>query len=160
MAVGVGVSPLPGGRLDEALCLAVGLRRVGPGEDVADLGLGADPSKELGSVAGTVVGHEPLDLDAMGAKEGESAQQEAGGGLLAFVGQDLGVGEARGIIDADVEELPTDAAGPCHRQHCCFGRAFESMADALHDASGRSVCRRRWKTSSFLVVVRRHNSED
>ena len=57
MALGVSVSPLPAGALDESLGLAVGLWSVGFGEDVTDLSLGTDFRKELGSVAGTVVGH-------------------------------------------------------------------------------------------------------
>ena len=35
--------------------------------------------------------------------------QEGDGALLALVGQDLGEGDARGVVQADVDELPADA---------------------------------------------------
>jgi hypothetical protein len=41
--------------------------------------------------------------------------QEGDGALLALVGQDLDEGDARGVVEADVDELPADAtalAGP------------------------------------------------
>ena len=37
--------------------------------------------------------------------------EEAGGAGAAFVGQNLGVGEPGRVVDADVHELPADAAG-------------------------------------------------
>ena len=96
--------------MDETLGLSVGPRGVGLGEDVTDLRLSANLGEELGAAAGAVVSHEALDLDAMDPEEGESTDQEASCGLFALVGQDLGIGEARGIIDTDVEELPSRAS--------------------------------------------------
>ena len=51
-----------------------------------------------------------LDGDAVAAVERASAAQEPdrGGGLL--VGEDFGVGQAGGVVDRDVHELPADVA--------------------------------------------------
>src|SRR4051812_19268730 len=38
--------------------------------------------------------------------EGDGAAQETGGGWAFFVGEHLGVGQAGGVIDADVDEFP------------------------------------------------------
>jgi hypothetical protein len=63
---------------------------------------------DAGAITRAVVAHDPLDGDAVAAVERDGAAQEAdrGGGL--FVGQDLDVGEAGGVVDADVDELPAD----------------------------------------------------
>src|SRR5713101_1273823 len=62
------------------------------------------------SVAGTVVGHHPGDLDAEAMVVGQGCLQEGDGALFFLIRHDLGEGEARGVVDADMDELPADAA--------------------------------------------------
>ena len=50
---------------------------------------------------------------------------------LFLVGQDLREGDARGIVDADVDELPADAAASCALAGAIAG---DAMADALEAA--------------------------
>ncbi len=66
-------------------------------------------SELMGAVAGAIIGHDPLGLDAEGSEVSQGAFQEEDGAVLAFIGHDLGEGEARGVIDADVDELPPGA---------------------------------------------------
>ena len=58
------------------------------------------------AVGGAVVGHHALDLDAVGGVEGDRAAQERDRGRGLLVGEDLDVGQAGGVVDADVHELP------------------------------------------------------
>ena len=44
------------------------------------------------------------------ANQAERAVEEGDGAVLSLVGQDLGVGEAGGIVDADMQHVPADAA--------------------------------------------------
>ncbi len=62
------------------------------------------------AVRRAIVGQHPLNADAVAGKERQRAPQEARGGGRLFVGQDLGVGEAGGVIDGDVDEVPADRA--------------------------------------------------
>ena len=66
--------------------------------------------KRLGAVAGAVVGHDPGDDDAEARIVGQGGLQEGDRALLPLVGQDLGEGDARGVVEADVDELPAGAA--------------------------------------------------
>src|SRR5687767_6095132 len=124
--IGPAVDPFAQGGLDEALGLAVGAGRVGPGSDVLEAGAGDKALEEMASVGGAVVGHDALDGDAMGLEEGEGAGEEGAGALLPLVGKNLGVGEAGGIVDADVQVLPADAA--------VFDHAAMLAGDAVADA--------------------------
>src|SRR4051794_14119073 len=63
-------------------------------------------------VGGAVVGHQLLDLDPVGAVEGERPSQKADRGGCLLVRQDLHVGKASGVIDADVDPLPARAQSP------------------------------------------------
>ena len=54
--------------------------------------------------------------------------QEGDGALLALVGQDLGEGDARGVVEADVDELPAGAAAPAG------ALAGDAVADPLEAA--------------------------
>jgi hypothetical protein len=53
-----------------------------------------------------VIGEHSLDLDAVALEELDRAAQEADGGRRLLVVEDLGVGQARGVVDGDVDELP------------------------------------------------------
>jgi hypothetical protein len=64
-------------------------------------------------VAGAVVGHDGLDPDAAVLEPGDRASEEGGGGWGPFVRQDLGVGQAGGVVDSDMDKLPADASDSC-----------------------------------------------
>jgi hypothetical protein len=61
-----------------------------------------------GAIAGAVVAHYALNGDAVAGVERDSSSQEADGGGGFLVGEDLDVGQAGGVVDADVHELPAD----------------------------------------------------
>ena len=63
----------------------------------------------MAPVGRAVVGHDPLDRDALAANQ-PTARSRNGTALgPALVRQDLAVGQARGIIDADMHGLPAGA---------------------------------------------------
>jgi hypothetical protein len=76
-----------------------------------------------------VVSHQALHTDAVGVVEAQRAAKEAdrGGGLL--VGEDLNVGQAGGIVDADVHVLPADLA------LCALGVGVLVAGDAVSGAA-------------------------
>ena len=88
----------------------------------------AGAAKGAADIGRAVVGHHPLDGDAQAGEPGDGALEEGDGTFLALVGQDLGVGKAGGIVDADMQEVPADAAaalGPV---------AGDAVADAVDPA--------------------------
>ncbi len=62
------------------------------------------------AVGRAVIRHHALDRDAVAVVERDRAAQEADGCGGFLVGQDLDVGQAGGVIDADVDELPAGGA--------------------------------------------------
>ena len=50
------------------------------------------------------------DGDAEAGVVGDRGLEEGDGAFLLLVGQDLAEGDARGVVDADVDELPAGAA--------------------------------------------------
>src|SRR5919198_1042597 len=108
--VGVSVGPFAQRGLDEAFSLAVGLGRIGPGADVLEGVTATGVAEGEGFVAGAVVGHDALDANAEAGIVSKGSQQEGDGAVFRLVGPDLGEGDARGIVDRDVDELPADTA--------------------------------------------------
>jgi len=100
------VVPLAQGGLDEAFGLAVGARGVRTGKTVLDAELEAGGAEVAGAIAGTVVGEQAADGDAVLGVEGDGGAQEGDGGLALLVGQHAGEGEAGVIVDGDVQSLP------------------------------------------------------
>jgi hypothetical protein len=49
-------------------------------------------------------------MDAAALEPGDGAFEKAGGGWGSFIGEDLRVGEARSVVDSDMDELPSDAS--------------------------------------------------
>src|SRR5262245_45176983 len=109
---GLQVGPFAQAGLDEPFRLAVGSGRVGPGALVLEPGIVDRLAEGMADIGRPVVGHDPLDGDAQAGEPGDGALEEGDRAFLALVGQDLGEGEARGVVDADVEEVPADAAFP------------------------------------------------
>ncbi|MCP1542046.1 hypothetical protein J2W80_001857 [Methylorubrum extorquens] len=108
--VGPGVRPFAQGGLDEALDLAVGPRRVGSRALVADVEAPQGLGVALGFEGWPVVGHDALDTDTVAAEEPQGVEEEGEAGGPGLVGQDLGVGQPRMVVDGQVQELPADAA--------------------------------------------------
>src|SRR5260370_27127764 len=64
-----------------------------------------------GFVARAIVGHDTLDGDTEACIVGNGGLEEGDGASFAFVGLDMGEGVARGIVNADIDKRPADAAG-------------------------------------------------
>jgi hypothetical protein len=58
------------------------------------------------AVGRAVVGDQPFDGDAVGLIGGEGPPQEAHCGRGLLVGEEFDMGQAGGVIDGDVHELP------------------------------------------------------
>lgn len=58
-----------------------------------------------GAVAGTAIGHQLLDHDPVRAVEGDRSPEEADNGLRLLVGQHLGIGQAGGVVNADMNPV-------------------------------------------------------
>ena len=84
---------------------------------------------------------------AMADKPGQRTFQEADGAFLAVVRQNFPVGEPPGIVDADMQTLPTDPVMSINRAGAACSHA---MADAgirpsfLVSRCNSSPRRRRW----------------
>lgn len=92
--------------LDEPFGLSLGLWGVGPCEDVADGQQVQGFGETAGTLGAAVIGHHLFGPDALVAKPAQGAQQEAGGGVAALVGQHLDIGQPRGVIDGDRQPRP------------------------------------------------------
>jgi hypothetical protein len=89
---------------------AVGLRRVGSGAEVAKLAQPAGFGEDPGDVARNVVGHDALDADAAVAEPAAGADEKAARRGAALVLEDLDIGEPRGVVDGDVDDVPAGTA--------------------------------------------------
>src|SRR5438477_7664690 len=98
VGVGLSVSPFPQRALDEALGLAVGLRRVRPGPDVLESEIAAGIAEVEGFVAGAVVGHDTGD--------GEAAFRKATALSFFSSGMTWAKASREASSDADMDELP------------------------------------------------------
>src|SRR5260370_33042615 len=70
----------------------------------------AGPGELAGSVAGAVVGHDPLDDDAQRCVVGDGGLEEGYGTAVAPALHGLAEGHAGGVVDADMDVLPTTGA--------------------------------------------------
>lgn len=87
----------------ESFDFAVGLWSVGPGAFVPDAELDASVVPGEGAVSGGVVELDSFDDESALAEPGDRSPQDSGRGVAAFVGADLGVGDA-GTVDDGVQE--------------------------------------------------------
>src|SRR6185295_14549744 len=106
--IGLRIGPLAQAGLDEALGLSVGLGRIGLGPDVFEPEPPAESAEGKRFVAGAVVGHHPLNLDAEAFVVGQSGLEEGGSTAFLLIGHDLGEGDARVVVDGDMDELPAE----------------------------------------------------
>src|SRR5829696_8314835 len=73
------------------------------------------PREGKGFVAGAAVGHHASDRHAEAVVIGDGGLEEGNRALRLLVRHDHGEGDARGVVDADMDELPAGAftSGPC-----------------------------------------------
>src|SRR3954453_21599941 len=142
VAVDGAVGPTAEHRSDEPLGLAVGLRAVRPGPQVADAQRATGNRVHGRAVGRAVVGDQLLDGDAVAREVLDGAAQEADGGDRLLVGEDLDVGQAGGVVDRDVHVFPADevAAVPVGVGAAAGGAslarlASEPVPDTAVDAS-------------------------
>src|SRR4051794_3564797 len=107
--VGLSVGPFAQGGLDKALGLAVCLGRIRLGPDVLEAELAAGRAEGLRAIAGAIVGHHTGNRDAEVRVVGDRGLEEGDRALLFLVRKDLREGHPGGVVDADVDELPSDA---------------------------------------------------
>jgi hypothetical protein len=88
---------------------------------------GTGVAEVVAAIGIAVVGHDPLELDAVAGEPGERPFEEGNRAGLALVRQDLGVRQARGVIDRDVQVLPADAT-------VAVDHAGPAAGDAVADA--------------------------
>ena len=63
----------------------------------------------FGAIAGAVVGHDAGDLYAEAAVASDGVLEKVDCALLLLISQDLGEGQARCVVDGDVDELVAGA---------------------------------------------------
>ncbi len=124
--IGARVGPLAQAGLDKPLGLAVGARRIWPGAFVFKAGRRDRRAESLAEIGRTVVGHNPLDGDAVPGKPAKGALEKAHRASLALIRQDLTVGQPRRVIDAHMQSFPADAV-------MAIDRAPRSPGDAMAD---------------------------
>src|SRR3954465_12382767 len=128
--VGLSVGPFAQGGLDEALGLAVRLGRIRLGPDVLETEIAAGAAEGLGAKAGAIVGHHTGNRDAEVRVVGDRGPEEGDRALLLLVREDLREGHPGGVVDADVDELPSDAPALA----LTGSVAGDAMADAVEAA--------------------------
>src|ERR1700687_1130583 len=109
VGIGVGIGPFAQQGLNHAFGFAVSLRAIGTSAFSGDAEPAAGFAKRSRAVSAAVVSQDPLHADAAVAEFAHCAQPEGVGGVALVIGQDLGVGIARTIVDGDVHILQADA---------------------------------------------------
>jgi len=100
------VSPFAQRSLNETFGFAVGAWSVRASEVVTDAELNTSGAEVAAAIAGTVVGEQAADANAVLGIEGDGGAQESNGGDCGLVGEHAGEGEAGVVVDGDVESLP------------------------------------------------------
>jgi hypothetical protein len=137
--------------------LAVGLGSPRPRPEVADPEL-AEERGEAGRVGVRpgVVGHHPLDTDAMASEEPDGLLDERDRALRELVRADRDVGDPARVVDRDVEiivaalgvpasvvaEDPMTAAGwyPAETLHVDVDQLARSLPDIANRSPGQPIC--------------------
>lgn len=111
-AEGSRVGPFSEQGPDHAFGLAVGLGTVGASKALTDPEFKTRGGEGLREVRAAVVRQEPLDRNAVAGEPGDGPHEERRGRFAQFVGQHLGLRQARVIVDGNVQELPPDTGDP------------------------------------------------
>ena len=80
-------------------------------------------------------------------EEGKGALEEGYGGFLSLIGQNFQVGQARGVIDADMDKLPA-------RTMAAAADSGDAVADAVDAAQFLDVQVQELPGVFFLVASR------
>src|SRR3982750_3835748 len=128
--VGLSIGPFAQSSLDEALGLAVCLGRIRLGPDVLETEIAAGAAEGLGAKAGAIISHHTGNRDAKARVVGDRGLEEGDRALLLLVRKDLREGRPGGVVDADVDELPSDAPALAMTGSI----AGDAMADAVEAA--------------------------
>src|ERR1035437_1360876 len=105
--IGVSIRPLSECGLDEAFGLSVCAWGVGSGESVFEAQLLACLSELAGAIGGPLVGEHGFEADAQARGPGQRGAQAGDDRSSFFVWIDARAGEARVVVDGDVDVLPT-----------------------------------------------------
>ena len=133
---------------DEALGFAVGPWPVGPCPQVPDPKRSTSERVDGRAVGGGVVGHHPLDADAVGGEVGDRSSEEADSGDRTLIGEHLDVGKSGCIVDADVHVFPSDAS------RLAPAAAGDTVASAIDPGQLLDVDMQQLARASTLVAVR------
>ena len=123
----MGVGPFAQRGLDEALRFAIGFWRVRFGAQVLDFEQAQCLGVATGSEAGTIVGHDALNLDAMGPEEAQRVEEKAQAGAALFVRQDFRVSHAGVIVYRQMQIFPANTAAVA----LTFAIAGDAVTDLL-----------------------------
>ena len=104
------IGPLPQAGLDKTFSLAIGSWGVRFGAQVADAQFTTGRPEELGQVRIPIVGHHPLNADSELAIVFNGGSEHRNDRVGMLIRGNVGQRQARGIIDRDMNEVPTDAA--------------------------------------------------
>ncbi len=107
--VHAGIGLLEQRGLDKALDFAIRARRVAPRPKMPHPKPSAGGGEAVGLIAGPVVSHDSGHTHTQPPQAAHRPTQEADGGSLALVGQDLADGQTREIVDRHVRKLPSGA---------------------------------------------------
>jgi hypothetical protein len=107
---GHSVRPLAQHRANEAFGLAVRARRVWPGAPMLEPRGTTGGGEGTGPIARAVVRQHATHSHTAAPIPGDRAGQEGSDGRAAFIDEHFGVGNARTIVNTDVDVLPAVAA--------------------------------------------------
>src|SRR5688572_17252735 len=93
--------------------------------------LGECLAEQMAFVGRAVVGHYAFDGDAMPLEEAKRTLQEGYRARLLLIGQDLGVGEPRCVIDGNVQRLPAETLASRPPVALTLAVAGHAVADAI-----------------------------
>ena len=105
------VGPFSDSGLDKSFRLTVGAGSVDASADMFDGEVSASLSKERGIETGSVVGHDPSNMDTEPSEISHGLVKEGGRRGSFFIRKHGGVGDAGVVIHGDVKKLPTRAPG-------------------------------------------------
>jgi hypothetical protein len=105
------VGPLAQCGLNEAFGFAIGTGHVRTSEAVTDAEFKTGSAELTGAIAGTVVGEQAANGDAVLSIEGDGGTQKSDSGLALLIGEHAGEGEAGVIVDGHVQGLPAGKLG-------------------------------------------------
>jgi hypothetical protein len=125
------IGPLSQGCLDEALCLAVGARSIGPCSDVPDAHVAADLTKRAREIRRSVIRHDSFDANSTIGEPSHSALHKCCRRVATFVFENFDIGNARSVIDANVGTFPARSA----MTGLPAAVAGDAMSDTVLDAA-------------------------